>query len=127
MVKRRERKGWKVLVDQDEDSKVHSLVGHLGTTDPAGLLQSLSNNRESGVLSVESKDLQFRAIFEQGKLSKAKQGKLKAIRPSSSSSLFGKKEYSSLWKGSHRPIGRCLVSGQQAFGQVIDGLGAGRR
>lgn len=66
----------KVLVDQDQDSKVHSLVGHLGTTEPAGVLQSLANNRESGVLSVEHKDLQFRAVFEQGKLAKAKQGKL---------------------------------------------------
>jgi hypothetical protein len=67
----------KVLVDQDQESKVHSLVGHLGNTDPAGLLQSLANNRENGVLSVEHKDLTFRAIFEQGKLTKAKQSKLK--------------------------------------------------
>lgn len=67
----------KVLVDQDETSKIHSLVGHLGTTEPAGVLQSLQNNRESGVLSVEHKDLQFRCVFEQGRLVKAKQGKLK--------------------------------------------------
>ena len=67
----------KVMVDQDQETKVHSLVGHLGTTDPAGVLQSLANNRESGVLSVEHKDLQFRCVFEQGKLAKAKQGKLK--------------------------------------------------
>ena len=67
----------KVMVDQDQETKVHSLVGHLGTTDPAGLLQSLANNRETGVLSVEHKDLQFRCVFEQGKLVKAKQGKLK--------------------------------------------------
>ncbi len=70
----------KVLVDQDEQSKVHSLVGHLGNTDPAGLLQSLANNRESGVLSVEFKDMQFRATFEQGKLITAKQAKLKGNR-----------------------------------------------
>lgn len=67
----------KVLVDQDSASKVHSLVGHLGTTEPAGLLQSLGNNRENGVLSVEHKDIQFRCVFEQGKLTHAKQGKLK--------------------------------------------------
>lgn len=67
----------KVLVDQDPTSKVHSLVGHLGTTEPAGVLQSLSNNRETGVLSVEHKDMQFRALFEQGKLVKARQGKLR--------------------------------------------------
>jgi hypothetical protein len=67
----------KVLVDQDSDSKVHSLVGHLGSTEAAGVLQSLGNNRESGVLSVEHKDIQFRAVFDQGKLIKARQGKLR--------------------------------------------------
>jgi hypothetical protein len=67
----------KVLVDQDQDSKVHSLVGHLGTTEPAGVLQSLANNRESGVLSVEHKDMQFRCVYEQGRMTRAKQGKLK--------------------------------------------------
>jgi hypothetical protein len=67
----------KFHVEQDQDSKVHSLVGHLGNTDPAGLLQSLANNRESGVLSVEFRDMQFRAIFEGGKLAKAKQRKLR--------------------------------------------------
>lgn len=67
----------KIMVDQDQSSKVQSLVGHLGTTEAAGVLQSLANNRETGVLSVEHKDLQFRAVFEQGKLVKAKQGKLR--------------------------------------------------
>jgi hypothetical protein len=67
----------KVLVGQDADSKVHSLVGHLGSTEAAGVLQSLGNNRETGVLSVEHKDIQFRAVFEQGKLLKARQGKLR--------------------------------------------------
>lgn len=60
-----------------EPRSVQSLVGHLGTTDPAGLLQSLSSNRESGVLSVEHRDLQFRAFFEKGRLSFAKLGKIK--------------------------------------------------
>lgn len=66
----------KILVEQDAESKVHSLVGHLGTTEAAGVLQSLANNRESGVLSVEHKDIQFRAVFEQGRLVKARQGRL---------------------------------------------------
>ncbi len=80
----------RILVEHDDDSKVHSLVGHLGNTDPAGLLQSLSNNRESGVLSVEFKDGQFRAIFEQGKLVKAKLGKLKGNQAVA--------EFVSVWK-----------------------------
>jgi hypothetical protein len=67
----------KVLVDADQESKVHSLVGHLGNTDPAGLMQSLATNRENGVLSVEHKDQQFRAVLDQGKITRAKQGKLK--------------------------------------------------
>jgi hypothetical protein len=67
----------KILVDGDQASKVQSLVGHLGTTDPAGVLQSLASNRETGVLSVEHKDLQFRALFEMGKINFAKQGKLR--------------------------------------------------
>jgi hypothetical protein len=67
----------KIMVDQDSESKVHSLVGHLGSTEAAGVLQSLSNNRETGVLSVEHKDIQFRAVFEQGRLLKARQGRLR--------------------------------------------------
>jgi len=67
----------RIFVDQDQELKVHSLVGHLGSTEAAGVLQSLANNRESGVLSVEHKDIQFRAVFEQGKLLKARQGKIR--------------------------------------------------
>ncbi len=59
-----------------EESQVQSLVGHLGSTDPSNLLQNLATNRESGVLSVEHKDLQFRAQFENGKISHAKVGKV---------------------------------------------------
>lgn len=59
-----------------DESLVKSLVGHLGTTDPSGLLQSLVTNRESGVLSVEHHGAQFRAVFDQGKLTHAKLGKL---------------------------------------------------
>jgi hypothetical protein len=64
-------------VKQEQDAKVHSLVGHLGTTEAANVLQNLQTNRENGVLSVERKDLQFRALFEQGRLVKARQGKLR--------------------------------------------------
>lgn len=59
-----------------EETQVQSLVGHLGTTDPSNLLQNLATNRESGVLSIEYKDLQFRAQFETGKITHAKVGKV---------------------------------------------------
>jgi hypothetical protein len=68
----------KIVANSSEQSQVQSLVGHLGTTDPSGVLQSLANNRESGVLSVEYKGQQFRALFEQGKLTHAKLGKIKS-------------------------------------------------
>lgn len=63
--------------DNQQEDVVQSLVGHLGTTDPSGILQSLANNRETGVLSVEHKDMQFRALLEGGKVSHAKLGKLR--------------------------------------------------
>lgn len=59
-----------------EEDKVQSLVGHLGSTDPSNLLQNLATNRETGVLSVEYRDMQLRALFENGKISHAKLGKL---------------------------------------------------
>jgi hypothetical protein len=59
-----------------EDTQVQSLVGHLGTTDPSNLLQNLATNRETGVLSVEYKDKQFRAQFETGKITHAKVSKV---------------------------------------------------
>ena len=68
----------KLVTNATEQAQVQSLVGHLGTTDPAGVLQSLANNRETGVLSVEHRGMQFRARFEQGKLTFAKLGKIKA-------------------------------------------------
>ncbi len=73
-----------------EEEKVQSLVGHLGSTDPSNLLQNLATNRESGVLSVEFRDMQFRALFETGKITHAKLGK-----------LFGNPaviEFASVWK-----------------------------
>lgn len=66
----------KVKVNAADDAKVQSLVGHLGTTDPSNLLQNLVTNRETGVLSVEYRDMQFRAQFEVGKLTHAKVGKV---------------------------------------------------
>lgn len=64
-------------LDAEQQDVVQSMVGHLGTTDPSGILQSLANNRETGVLSVEYKDMQFRALLEGGKVSNAKLGKLR--------------------------------------------------
>jgi hypothetical protein len=66
----------KLVKTSGEESQVHSLIGRLGTTDPSNLLQNLAQNRESGVLSVEYKDLQFRALFEMGKVTHAKVGKI---------------------------------------------------
>jgi Domain of unknown function (DUF4388) len=66
----------KLVKTSGEETQVQSLVGHLGTTDPSNLLQNIATNRETGVLSVEYKDLQFRAQFEVGKLTHAKVGKV---------------------------------------------------
>jgi hypothetical protein len=64
------------MVNTGEETQVQSLVGHLGTTDPSNLLQNLATNRETGVLSVEYKDFQFRAQFEMGRITHAKVGKV---------------------------------------------------
>lgn len=61
----------------EAEQEMQSLIGNLRTTDAAGVLQNLASNRASGVLVVEYKDLIFKAVFEQGKLSLAKQNKLK--------------------------------------------------
>ena len=66
----------KLVKTSAEEQQVHSLIGRLGTTDPSNLLQNLAQNRESGVLSVEYKDLQFRALFDNGKVTHAKVGKV---------------------------------------------------
>jgi hypothetical protein len=68
----------KVVTATEGKNQVQSLVGHLGTTDPAGLLQSLSTNRETGVLSVEHAGLQFRALYDQGRITHCKLGKIRA-------------------------------------------------
>jgi len=59
-----------------DEAKVQSLVGHLGSTDPMSLLQNMATNRETGVLSVENRDMQFKAHFEAGKPVHARIGKL---------------------------------------------------
>jgi hypothetical protein len=74
---RRDSESKKVHMNSQEQSAVQSLIGHLGTTDPAGLLQNLSVNRENGVLSVESRELQFRAVYENGRLTHARIGQMK--------------------------------------------------
>jgi hypothetical protein len=71
-----ERNQLKLVKSTGEEAQVQSLLGHLGTVDPSNLLQNLAQNRESGVLSVEYKDMQFRAMFETGKLTHAKVSKI---------------------------------------------------
>lgn len=66
----------RVVSASPEETSVQSLVGYLGTTDPSGVLQTLSTNRETGVLSVEYKGQQFRALFEKGILTNAKLGNI---------------------------------------------------
>ncbi|MBY0546433.1 MAG: DUF4388 domain-containing protein [Candidatus Obscuribacterales bacterium] len=67
----------KFRITPEPETRVQSLIGHLGTTEPAGVLQNLNTNRCHGVLSVEHRDRSFRALFEQGKLVCAKQGRLR--------------------------------------------------
>lgn len=71
-----QKEKFKVVKNSQEEAQIRSLVGRLGTTDPANLLQNLAQNRDNGVLSVEQKDLQFRAYFEMGQLMRAKMGKI---------------------------------------------------
>jgi|AGTN01.1.fsa_nt_gi hypothetical protein len=59
-----------------DEHRVQSLVGHLGSTDPMSLLQNMATNRETGVLSVENRDMQFKCHFELGKPMHARIGKL---------------------------------------------------
>lgn len=80
----------KLVKNTSEEAQVQSLVGHLGTTDPSNLLQNLATNRETGVLSVEYRDLHFRAQFELGKLAHAKVGKVQGNRAVA--------EFASAWK-----------------------------
>lgn len=67
----------KVRVETDSEAHMQSLIGSLRTTEPAGVLQNLANNRANGVVVVEYKDYTFKAAFEHGKLTCARQGRLK--------------------------------------------------
>lgn len=66
----------KTRIEQDE-GHVQSLIGNLGTTDAAGVLQNLASNRASGVVVVDYKDQSFKAVFEQGRLTYASMNKLR--------------------------------------------------
>jgi hypothetical protein len=70
------RDGTRMMRSGSEETQLQSLVGYLGSTDPSNLLQNLVQNREGGVLSVEHKDQHFRAMFDAGKLTHAKVGKI---------------------------------------------------
>jgi hypothetical protein len=80
----------KLVKNTSEETQVQSLVGHLGTTDPSNLLQNLATNRETGVLSVEYRDMHFRALFELGKLTHGKVGKVQGNKAIA--------EFASAWK-----------------------------
>jgi Domain of unknown function (DUF4388) len=74
--KNTEKEKIKTMKSLNEESQIQSLVGRLGRTDPSNLLQNIAQNRESGVLAVEYKDLQFRALFDSGRVTHAKSGKV---------------------------------------------------
>ena len=63
-----------------EESQLQTLVGYLGTTDPANLLQNFAQNRDTGVLSVEHRDAHFRGLFEDGRLTHVRIGKITGNR-----------------------------------------------
>lgn len=62
--------------DSGAEAHVQTIIGNLVSSDPAGVLQNLASNRANGVLTVEYRNLSFRAIYESGKLTHAKQAKL---------------------------------------------------
>lgn len=66
----------KVLKRSSDDTSVQALVGHLGNTEASILLQNIAQNRDTGVLSVEYRDLAFKAHYELGKITHAKVGKI---------------------------------------------------
>ncbi len=66
----------KVLKRSSDDTQVQALVGHLGNTEASNLLQNIAQNRDTGVLSVEYRDLAFKAHYDMGKITHAKVGKI---------------------------------------------------
>jgi hypothetical protein len=73
----RESEKTKVRMETDAEAHMQSLIGNLRSTEPAGVLQNLASNRANGVVVVEYKDMTFKAAFETGKLTFARQGRLK--------------------------------------------------
>jgi hypothetical protein len=59
------------------DTVRDSIIGSLGATDPAALLQSLSGGSKTGLLTVEKRDKTFIVAFQQGKPTYARLNKLK--------------------------------------------------
>ncbi len=66
----------KLIKATAEESQLQTLVGYLGTTDPANLLQNFAQNRDTGILSVEHRDAHFRAQFQDGRLTHVRIGKI---------------------------------------------------
>ncbi len=54
-----------------------SIIGSLGATDSAALLQSLSNSKKTGLLTVEKRDKTFHVAFNDGKPTHTRLNKLK--------------------------------------------------
>ena len=54
-----------------------SIIGSLGATDSAALLQSLANSKKTGLLTVEKRDKTFHVAFHDGKPTLARLNKLK--------------------------------------------------
>ena len=80
----------KLIKASSDEVQLQTLVGYLGTTDPANLLQNFAQNRDTGVLSIEHGEAHFRAHFDEGRLLHAKMGK-----------IMGNKaivEFASAWK-----------------------------
>lgn len=80
----------KLIKTSGEEAQLQTLVGYLGTTGPANLLQNFAQNRDTGVLSVEHRDAHFRAYFEDGRLTHVRLGKM-----TSNKALL---EFVSAWK-----------------------------
>lgn len=61
------------------DSMRDSMIGSLGAIDTAGLLQSLSTAKKTGLLTVENRDKSCSVAFNQGKPTAAKMNRLVGI------------------------------------------------
>ncbi len=61
----------------NSDTIRDSIIGSLGATDPAALLQSLSGGNKTGLLTVEKRDKTFIIAFQQGRPTYARLNQLK--------------------------------------------------